>query len=55
MKMQETKLVDPRLLDPAQTGLEAQEFEARLCEARSSARTKRYGRLCAFTRHSRWG
>jgi ATP-dependent Clp protease ATP-binding subunit ClpB len=30
MKMQETKLVDPRLLDPAQTGLEAQEFEARL-------------------------
>src|SRR6266478_522280 len=30
MKMQETKLVDPHLLDPAQTGLEAQEFEARL-------------------------
>jgi ATP-dependent Clp protease ATP-binding subunit ClpA len=30
MKMQETKLVDPHLLDPVQTGLEAQEFEARL-------------------------
>jgi len=30
MKMQEPKLVDPHLLDPAQTGLEAQEFEARL-------------------------
>src|SRR6266849_6552558 len=30
MKMQETKLVDPHLLDPAQTGLKAQEFEARL-------------------------
>src|SRR5215831_16992346 len=30
MKMQETKLVDPHLLDPAQTGLAAQEFEARL-------------------------
>src|SRR5260370_36987606 len=30
MKMQETKLIDPHLLDPAQTGLEAQEFEARL-------------------------
>src|SRR6266853_51867 len=30
MKMQETKLVDPQLLDPAQTGLETQEFEARL-------------------------
>src|SRR6266853_2029982 len=30
MKMQETKLVDPHLLDPAQTGLEAQECEARL-------------------------
>ena len=30
MKMQEPKLVDPHLLDPAQTGLKAQEFEARL-------------------------
>src|SRR6266436_4781313 len=30
MKMQEPKLVDPHLLDPAQTGLQAQEFEARL-------------------------
>jgi ATP-dependent Clp protease ATP-binding subunit ClpA len=30
MKMQETKPADPQLLDPAQTGLEAQEFEARL-------------------------
>jgi ATP-dependent Clp protease ATP-binding subunit ClpB len=30
MKMQETKLVDPQLLDPAQTGLETQEFEVRL-------------------------
>ena len=53
MKMQETKLVDPHLLDPAQTGLEAQEFEARL-------RSKVVGqddasRLSAFTRHSRWG
>jgi len=28
MKMQETKLDDPHPLDPAQTGLEAQEFEA---------------------------
>src|SRR5260370_23996865 len=30
MKMQEPKLVDPHLLDPAQTGLKAEEFEARL-------------------------
>src|SRR5258708_14252094 len=30
MNMQETKLVDPHRLDPAQPGLEAQEFEARL-------------------------
>ena len=30
MEMQETKLVDPQLLDPAQTVPEAQEFEARL-------------------------
>jgi len=30
MKMQETKPADPQLLDPALTGLQAQEFEARL-------------------------
>src|SRR5258708_33580183 len=30
MNMQETTLVDPQLLDHAQTGLETQEFEARL-------------------------
>ena len=29
-KMQETKLAEPHLLDPGQTGLAAQEFEARL-------------------------
>ena len=54
MNMQETRLAEPHLLDPAQTGLEAQEFEARL-RGKVVGQDDGYGRLCAFTRHSRWG